>query len=145
MMKKLILMIVVFSILFFLANLQSAQSYPPQINENMAIAGLRSISVAIISYTEAHNGKFPTDFLADLVYVKPPYLMREYGDEEKDGYKYSVELYSDGYKIVATPTVCGQTGNKIFVLEARGKELNKVFQGENMPADLEIKETSCKY
>lgn len=139
-----IVTIVVFLIFFFQLGLLCAQPLSMKTNELMAEVGVRSISAAIISYVEANKGEFPDDFLADLIDVEPPYLRSVYADEEKDGYRYSVEFYSDGYKIAATPAACGQTGNKVFILEVRGKEIDKVVQDEFAPADLEIEESICE-
>lgn len=141
---KIIGVVIAFFALCFKSDFLYPQSFSSETNDLMAEVNLRSISAAIISYAEANNGKFPTDFLSDIINVNPPYLSQDYANMEKNGYKYSVEFYPDGYKIIATPIACSQTGTKVLVLEAKGEEVNKIIQGKRAPADLEIKKSNCE-
>ena len=145
-MKKVLLIGLVTTLFgsFCVINSVYSQPYSSEQNELLAQVGLRTISMAIITYAEANNGQFPTNLLNDLVNVNPPYISQDYAKIEKDGYKYSVEFYPDGYKITATPAECGKTGNKIYILEARGEQARKIVQRQGAPADIEISESDCK-
>ena len=122
--KTLIVAMLVLSFFLFQAKFICAQEDSSETNELMAMAGLRSISMAVILYAEVNKGKFPTN-LSDFVNTNPPVLTQNYVNMDKDGYKYSVDFYPDGYKITATPIVCSQTRSKVYVLEGRGEEINQ--------------------
>lgn len=89
-------------------------------SESAAQATIRMISTAIETYAAANNGQYPSDEYA-LKYSIPPYLDRIYNNETISGYVYSSDLNPSGYKITATPSKCGTTGNKIFMIETNGK------------------------
>lgn len=141
---KIIGAVIVFFALCFKLDFLYPQSFSNETNDLMAEVNLRTISAASIAYAEINNGKFPTDFLADLINVYPPYLTQDFSAMERNGYKYAIEFYPDGYKIIATPIACSQTGANVLVLEARGEEVNRIIQRKKAPADLEIKKSNCE-
>lgn len=89
-------------------------------NESAAQTTIRTISGAIEAYAAANNGQYPSDEY-DLKYAKPPLLDKIYNKKTIQGYIYSSELNPSAYKITATPSGCGTTGNKIFTIETKGK------------------------
>ncbi|MFH1678849.1 MAG: YIP1 family protein [Candidatus Omnitrophota bacterium] len=89
-------------------------------NESAAQATIRTISTAIEAYAATNNGQYPSDEY-DLKYGKPSYLDKIYSNKIIQGYVYSLNLYPSGYKITVTPSGCGTTGTKIFMIETKGK------------------------
>jgi len=89
-------------------------------NESAAQATIRTISTAIETYATTNNGQYPSDEY-DLKYGKPSYLDKIYSNKIIQGYVYSLNLYPSGYKITSTPSGCGTTGTKTFMIETKGK------------------------
>lgn len=88
-------------------------------NESAAKATIITISTAIETYATQNNGQYPKDEY-DLRFSSPPYLTSSYNDKTVQGYIYSLNLNPNGYEVVARPSVCGSTGNKIFTARTNG-------------------------
>lgn len=142
--RKFVAGLVFLCIFLCLLSFSYAQTESPGTNDLMAEVGLRSMSAAILTYAQVNHGNFPKDVVSDLINADPPYLSRDYAGLKKDGFAYSVDFFPDGYKLSATPVICGMTGTKMLVLEARGAEVEKIIKGDGAPADIEIKEYVCK-
>ena len=85
-------------------------------NDAYAKAAVASISSAIETYRVANNGNFPPTE-ASLIEAKPPYLNKYYDNREFNGYDFQVDLYTNGYKILAKPHKCSITGSKIYTMK----------------------------
>lgn len=90
-------------------------------NEKTALSTVKTIQAAIGSFAAANSGRYPQDEY-DLKYSNPPYIPDTYNNKSIQGYDYSLELSSDGYKIIVAPSKCGITGKKVFVVE-KGKDV----------------------
>ena len=94
-------------------------------NEDAAKSRVMTISSAIETYATVHDGKYPMGEF-DLINATPPYMDKFYNNKTIDGYKYSLNLNSEGCKIIAIPEDCGVTGIKIFEIEANGYLSEKI-------------------
>ncbi len=84
-------------------------------NEASAEATVKTISTAIETYVVTNNGRYPLS-----EYELQPYLTESYDKKIVQGYKYNLNLNSDGYKVSATPTQCYSTGTKSFKVSTGG-------------------------
>ena len=87
-----------------------------------ARATVMTISTAIETYAVA-NRTYPSSEYV-LTSGTAPYLSKSYDNKTITGYKYSLNLSLDGYKVTATPENCRTTGNKIFIKE-KSSELSE--------------------
>jgi len=88
-------------------------------NEAAAQLTIRVISSAIETYRVSNNGNYPLDERS-LIGSTPPYLREAYNNTIKHGYIFFEDFQPNGYKIMATPTDCGITGEEIFTMETNG-------------------------
>ncbi|MEI7998465.1 MAG: hypothetical protein WCH62_03045 [Candidatus Omnitrophota bacterium] len=88
-------------------------------NDALAKATLRSLSTAAETYATAKTGNFPTSIL-DLTHATPPYLNKDYCDQEISGYVYSCTFKTTEYKFTATPTKAGETGSTSYTVTTGG-------------------------
>lgn len=93
-------------------------------NESLAQETVRTLSKAAETYAHEHNSTFPKDEY-DLKLANPPYINEIYNNRTIGEYQYSVNFKPSGYEIIAKPSDCGFTGNRIFFVETGGKESEK--------------------
>lgn len=82
-------------------------------NEVEAKDSVMLITNAIEKYVK-EKGSYPKDEY-DLRLSTPPYLTKPYNEQILDGYRYSLNLGEDNYRVLASPEKCGFTGNKVFI------------------------------
>ncbi|MDD4894792.1 MAG: hypothetical protein PHW54_05715, partial [Candidatus Omnitrophica bacterium] len=88
-------------------------------NESAAQVTAKTISTALELYAVDNNGNYPSEEGA-LAKAKSPYLSTSYNNKIIQGYSYSLKLKPNGYKVIAKPSECRATGNKIFQIETGG-------------------------
>jgi len=91
-------------------------------NEQVAEMNLKQIiSPALENYAKNNNATYPNSEFV-LLHQNPPYLKQSYAGEIIQGYKYSFDLSSVGYKIMASPYKCGPkgTGRKLYIITTGG-------------------------
>jgi hypothetical protein len=88
-------------------------------NAALAKATLRSLSTASETYATANNGSYPTS-ISDLTLATPPYLNKNYCDQEISGYLYSCFFQATEYRFIATPSKDGETGSNSFTITTGG-------------------------
>lgn len=89
-------------------------------NQSEAHASVRAISGKIEAYASAHGEQYPlyeNDFMSAL----PAYLSQGIDKKTIRGYEYLLQLNPQGYKIMARPSECAETGLKIFTAETGNK------------------------
>lgn len=89
-------------------------------NEAAAKATVAVISTAMENYAAANNSQYPSDELS-LKYAKPSYIDTIYNGKMVQGYVYSVDSNSSGYKITAIPITCNSTGIKNFTMATKAR------------------------
>ncbi|MBD3264483.1 MAG: DUF4190 domain-containing protein [Candidatus Omnitrophica bacterium] len=85
-------------------------------NENKTRAVLEKIATAAENYATRHNGRYPSS-LHSLVVAEKPYLNLNYTSGTHAGYNFECEFGPSYYKCRAIPSVCGSTGDKIYILD----------------------------
>lgn len=93
-------------------------------NEANASASVKTIATALETYAATNNGIYPPNESV-LTNSQPPYLSKSYNGNTIAGYRYTLKLSSNGYKIITEPSSCGTTGNEIFIMETGGIEYKK--------------------
>lgn len=93
-------------------------------NEAQASVSVKTIATALEAYAAANNDRYPSNESV-LTSSQPSYLSKSYNGNTITGYRYTLKLSSNEYKIIAEPSSCGTTGNKIFVMETGGIEYKK--------------------
>ncbi|MDD5045146.1 MAG: hypothetical protein PHU91_00165 [Candidatus Omnitrophica bacterium] len=91
-------------------------------NEQVAEMNLKQvISPALENYAKNNNAAYPISEIV-LLYQNPPYLKQSYSGRIIQGYKYSFDFSSVGYKVTATPFRCGPkgTGRTIYTVTTGG-------------------------
>lgn len=88
-------------------------------NESATQASLKMIAAAAENYAADNEGRYPSDEY-DLKYATPSYIDNIYNNITVNGYIYSSDMGSAGYKVTATPSECGVTGSRIFTIETKG-------------------------
>jgi hypothetical protein len=83
------------------------------VNESSAKSNILMISSGIEIYKANNSGVYPENEY-DLRFKDKPYINRAFHNKTISGYRYSLELSTDGYKISAAPQKCRETGEKKF-------------------------------
>ncbi|MBU1869856.1 MAG: hypothetical protein KJ818_05235, partial [Candidatus Omnitrophica bacterium] len=81
-------------------------------NQASAEAMVKNLSSAIEFYHAESKGKYP---LAEETLIQ--YLPDAYKEGKVNGYVIIKELREDGYRIIARPIQCNNTGKKVFIME----------------------------
>ncbi len=89
-------------------------------NESLARQTVERIAKGVGAYVTVNDGRYPSDE-KNLLDAQPPYLSQSYNNKEVEGYNYSLRFDKTGYEILAVPSECGITGNKIFIGDKEGK------------------------
>ena len=88
-----------------------------QSNEGAAVANLRAILDAELSFSAFNNG-YALDF-ATLTEASPPYLNGKW-DGPMNGYQYRIEGDAQSFRAYATPVEFGTTGWRGFFVDPTG-------------------------
>jgi type II secretory pathway pseudopilin PulG len=89
-------------------------------NEASALGGIRTVSTALITYG-ANKGQYPPT-LAELTSDTRVQLDRSFAQPARSGYRYEYTATpaGDGFFIVATPVLPGNTGRRSFCSDQSG-------------------------
>lgn len=87
-------------------------------NEATALAGLRTISSAVVSY-RAMNPSYPGN-LSDLGAPNPPYIDAVLASGQKQGYNFVLVSDSGSFNATATPVTQNITGVRSFYVDTTG-------------------------
>lgn len=88
-------------------------------NEAKAESTVKSITMAIENHAFSHEGRYPSDE-SEIMGSTSSYTDR-YDNSTALGYRYSLDLSPEGYRVTATPVTCGATGTRIFTGETSGQ------------------------
>ncbi len=92
-----------------------------QANETAAIASLRQLSTACVSFRSIQNPLSYPNNLGDLSSANPPYIDTILGTGTKQGYNFNYSLVgADQYTCTATPITANVTGVRTFFLDESG-------------------------